>query len=731
MTRIRIIRRLAPWALLVLGCGSPEGPSSDPTAEFLRIADRLTSGDNPYLGTAVIRETRARLASRTLPPREELGLHMRLAQALLRNGDLDEALAEVETALAPLDLATRSDAAFFYRALGIIQLRRAEVQNCVQRHNADCCIFPLRGDGIHSLREPALRARDAYLAALAREPGDLADRWLLNVVAMALGEWPDGVPAAYVIPPSAFASGYDVGRFPDIAPALGLDFFDLCGGAILEDFDGDGRLDVVASTYDPRGPLHYFRNRGDGSFEDRSRTSHLDRQLGGLNCLAADYDGDGRRDLLVLRGAWLHDDGQIRNSLLRNEPDGTFTDVTREAGVALPACPTQAATWGDFDLDGDLDLYVGNESRRETGPAGGDYPSQLFRNDGGRFTDVAAAAGVTNDRYAKGVTAGDYDGDGDLDLYVSNTGPNRLYRNDGGMRFTDVAAAAGVVAPTGRSFATWFFDFDNDGRLDLFVAAYAATLEQIAAAALGQPRGGETARLYRNRGDGTFDDVSRRVGLDGIYLPMGANFGDLDNDGFLDIYLGTGEPDYRTLVPNVMLRNDGGRRLQDVTESGGFGHLQKGHGIAFGDLDDDGDQDIYHQLGGFYPGDRFRNALFQNPGHGNRFLILELEGTTSNRDAMGARIRVVVEGDDAVREIHRAAGSVSSFGGSPRRQEIGLGAATRIRSLEIAWPASGLRNTIDDPPLDARIRVVEGEPSFERLELRPIRWADGSLSIVP
>jgi hypothetical protein len=612
---LRAGRRVAPALLLVIGCDSAPR-HTPPLVEFQAIAQRLIESDNPYLGTGLIHKTREELQTATIPSRESLGLQMRLGQALLKAGELDAALAEVEKAISWVDLETRPDAAFFHRARGLIHLRQAEMQNCIQRHNAQCCIFPLRGEGVHSRREPALRARDDYLAALAIEPGNLLDRWLLNIVYMALGEYPDDVPDAHLIPPSAFRSEFDIGKFPDIAPQLGLDTFDLCGGAIMDDFDNDGRLDIVTSTYDPNGPLHYFRSLGNGEFEDVSRTARLTEQLGGLNCLGADYDNDGRRDVLVLRGAWLHDDGQIRNSLLRNRPDGTFIDVTREVGLAWPARPTQAAAWGDFDNDGDLDLYVGNESRREIGPPPGDYPSQLFRNDGGRG-------------------------------------------------FTDVAPPAGVTAPEGRSFAAWFFDFDNDGWLDLFVGAYAATVEHIAAAALDLPHGGETARLYRNNGDGTFDDISDRVGLDGIYLPMGANFGDLDNDGFLDIYLGTGEPDYRTLVPNVMLRNDRGRRFQDVTESGGFGHLQKGHGIAFGDIDDDGDQDVYHQLGGFYPGDRFRNALFHNPGHGNRFIFLELEGRQSNRDAVGARVRVVIEEGEEVREIHRAVGSVSSFGGSP------------------------------------------------------------------
>ena len=393
------------------------------------------------------------------------------------------------------------------------------------------------------------------------------------------------VAADQLIPPDAFTSAYAIGRFRDIAPALGVDTFNLCGGVIVDDFDGDGLLDLVTSSFDPESPLTFYRNAGsggDGGFEDASAPARTNDQLGGLNCLGADYDNDGDVDVLVLRGGWLLDEGRIRNSLLRNDagPNGpVFVDVTRAAGLALPAYPTQAAVWGDFNNDGYLDLFIGNESRAMWETAAGNFPSQLFINNGdGTFTDRARGAGVTNDRYCKGVTAGDFDNDGDLDLYVSNNGPNRLYRNNGDLTFTDVTAGAGVAEPSGRSFACWFFDYDNDGWLDLFVGAFDARLEDVAADYLGQPFSGSTPRLYHNNGDGTFSDVTRRAGLAHMYLPMGANFGDIDNDGYLDIYLTTGDPDYETLVPNVMLRNEAGRRFVDVSESGGFGHLQKGHG---------------------------------------------------------------------------------------------------------------------------------------------------------
>jgi len=710
----------------------PSAPTPAPTAEraepvpqrpeFERIADALLAGMNPFLGEGAIRAAELRLAGETLGDDERLAELVRLAGNLLKAGQVDEALARVEQAFELIDRTRPSARLVRLHALrGLVHLRRAEQQNCVHHHRSESCLFPLRGSGVHVAREPALAARADYERVLSMEPNNLRARWLLNIVNMALGSWPAAVPEPLRIPEDRMVSEHDIGRFVDIAPALGLDTFDQCGGSVVEDLDGDGLLDVVTSTFDPRGPLSFRRNRGDGTFEDRSAAARTDDQLGGLNVIAADYDNDGRRDLLVLRGAWLLRDGEIRNSLLRNQPDGTFLDVTRAAGLAEPGRPTQAAVWADFDNDGDLDLYVGNESSEEFEPGAGDYPSQLFRNDGnGRFSEIAAAAGVTNDRYCKGVAAGDYDDDGDMDLYVSNVGRNRLYRNDGALKFTDVAARAGVIEPVERSFAPWFFDYDNDGRLDLWVGAYQATVADIAAEYIGRPHRGRLPRLYHNEGGGRFSDVTARAGLAHVYLPMGANFGDLDNDGWLDIYLGTGEPDYRALMPNVMLRNDGRGRFQDVTTSGGFGHLQKGHGIAFADLDNDGDQDVFHQVGGFYAGDRFHNALFLNPGHGNHFVTIKLVGTRSNRDAVGARVTVVVPHGEAERRIHRAVGSVSSFGGSPIRQEIGLGGATRILRIEIDWPASGTHTTLRDVPVDGMIRVTEGRDGFERPAFEPI-----------
>jgi len=731
----RLVDRRA-WTIVLgaaaWGCGErapkvPAGPAAppaavDPRAEFEAVARALREGSNPYLGYAPVRERQALLARTDLGLEQRVVALVELARLHLQFGEIDESLARLAEAEPLVAGNVRARSAVLY-AQGLAHLRRAEVENCVARHNRECCIFPLARGGLHTLREPALAARACFEAYLALQPMDLKAAWLMNVLAMALGDHPDGVPERYRIPPGAFASDADVGRFPDVAPALGLDRLNNCGGVVAEDLDGDRLVDLVTSSFDPSTPLAYYKNRGDGTFEERTAAARLDDQLGGLNLVGADYDGDGDVDLFVLRGAWLHGDGQVRNSLLRNAGDGTFTDVTRELGLAEPASPTQAAAWGDFDGDGDLDLYVVNES--SSSPAHPtDFPAQLFRNDGERgFSEQAAEAGVLNGGFAKGVAAGDYDNDGDLDLYVSNIGPNRLFRNDGGLRFTDVARAAGVTQPEQRSFACWFFDYDNDGWLDLFVAAYQATVVDLARDAMGAPGPYAAPALYRNNRDGTFTDVAAQVGLDHPWLPMGANFGDVDNDGWLDVYLATGDPAYETLMPNVLLRNDGARAFQDVTTSAGVGHLQKGHGVAFADLDQDGDQDLFNQLGGFYPGDRFHNALFLNPGHGNRFLVLSLVGVESNRAAVGARIEVVVETAQGPRSIHRALGCVSSFGGSPLRQEIGLGDARGVASVTIRWPRSGAPDVLRDVPLDSWIEVREGSGTFTVLPYAPLPLA--------
>ena len=702
------------------GSPAPEPDWKRQRPEFEAIALALRAGSNPYLGRAQIPALRDRLKDPQLSPMARLSALSQLASHLLRWSEMKPALAAINEAVAlteSLELPPQR-ALGYYRQLALIELRAAEMDNCIGLHNPDSCLLPTFGQGVHVTREHGLAAQEAIAHSFSLDPNRLDARWLLNVVSMLLGEYPDGLSRSRRIPAEAFESDDDIGRFYDIAAALGVDDFNLCGGVVVEDFNGDGHLDIVTSTFDPAGPLRFYAGGPGMAFEDRSRSSRADDQLGGLNCVGGDYDNDGDVDVLVLRGAWLYDDGRIRNSLLANDGAGLFSDVTRAAGLMAPRAPTQAACFGDFDLDGDLDLYVANESRAEARQSSTSYPSQFFKNRGdGTFVDRAVRAGLTNDRHAKGVTAGDYDNDGDLDLYVSNLTANRLYRNDGGLRFVDVAPQLGVDEPRGRSFASWFFDYDNDGWLDLFVGSFDGTISEIAADYLGVPDLSRRPRLYHNLGSGQFEETTMEARLGHVWLPMGANFGDLDNDGWLDMYLATGDPGYETLVPNVVLRNDGQGHFLNVSTSGGFGNAQKGHGVAFADFDHDGDQDIYNQLGGFYPGDGFHNALLENPGHGHRFLFVRLVGTTTNHFGFGARLAVTFVEGGVERTVYRAVGTVSSFGGSPFRQEIGLGDAESIVSVVVQWPASGDVQQLSDVPLDGLIEITEGQPGFVSREL--------------
>lgn len=732
---MRSLPALGLAAVAALGAAAPPAPPlQGPAAEFAAVCRRLTEGENRFFGRAQPDDVRRRLSAAGLDAASTATLQDRLARDLFRLGSTEEAITVLDRALdsdsaAALEAPLRSRLQAL-RALA--ELRAGEETNCVQRHSAESCIFPLAGGGLHALPERARRAAALYRRALAEEPGDPTARWLLNLAAMTAGDFPGGVPEALRLPPASLSSTSAFPRWPEVAGELGVASWDLAGGAVIEDFDGDGWLDLLTSSWDPCGPLKAFRADQRGGFEETTERWGLAGQLGGLNLVQADYDNDGAVDVLILRGAWLGADGRIRNSLLRNQlrAAGRFVDVTAAAGLAYPAYPTQAAAWADYDGDGDLDLYVGNEnsdaaafSSRSLDPRAIPSPSQLFRNDGrGSFTDVARQAGVANLRFAKGVAWGDYDGDGRPDLYVSNIGPNRLYRNRGDGTFEEVTAAAGVAEPSGASFATWFFDHDNDGDLDLFVADYSARVAAVFASYFGDVVADGHPVLYRNDGNGAFTDVSVAAGFERPLLPMGANYGDLDNDGWLDLYLGTGVPDFEGLMPNVMFRNDRGRRFEDITFAGGFGHLQKGHGVAFGDLDRDGDQDLLEQMGGAYPYDAFANALYENPGAPGSWIVLRLVGRRANRSAIGARLEATIEEEGVRRTVHLLVGSGGSFGASSLQAEMGLGRAALIESLRVRWPGSGTVQTFQDVAVGRAYELVEGDP------LRPLAYSPARLA---
>src|SRR5271154_3350645 len=655
-------------------------------------------------------------------PLDIIQMHYALANLCAYQGQMDQAIEEWQAAykIAASQLAAAMPD--LEEALGIAYLHKSEMDNDVYRHPGDRCIFPPRTNQSYAKPAASEKAIEYLLKYLQRKPDALDIKWLLNLAYMTIGKYPSGVPAQYLIAPSIFESTEDVGRFVDVAPAAGLNLYSMSGGLIVDDFEQNGLFDVVTSDFGQCAPMHYFHNNGDGTFSDRTAQAGLSGQLGGLNLIQTDYNNDGCLDILVLRGAW---EFPQRKSLLRNNCDGTFTDVTAASGLAEPATDTQTAVWADIDNDGYLDLFIGNENK----------PSQLFHNRGdGTFEDIYHAAGIDRIAFTKGVVAADYDNDGYVDFFVSNlNSENFLYHNNHNKTFTEVAAQAGVQKPW-QSFAAWFFDYDNDGWPDLFVTSYYVSVDESVRSYLGLPPNAETLKLYKNLGNGTFRDVTADVGLDRVFMPMGANFGDIDNDGFLDMYLGTGNPSYASLVPNVLLRNHDGKYFTDVTSSSGTGELHKGHGIAFADLQNNGDEAIVAEVGGAVPGDSHAFRLFENPGNGNDWLSLHLVGVKTNRAAIGARIKVTVQNEGkTVRSIYRTVSSGGSFGASPLTQHIGLGKSARIADLEIWWPASYSRQHFTDVAVDQFLEIKEFAKSYTKLERRPFRLGrpatDGKVSV--
>jgi enediyne biosynthesis protein E4 len=532
-------------------------------------------------------------------------------------------------------------------------------------------------------------------------------------------------------------------QFVDVARDAGLDFVHVSGspeqryilesmspGAAFFDYDDDGYLDIFMvnssrireNTDDATNRL--YRNVEIGStdqrrrgFQDVTEEAGLRRSGWGMGCAAGDYDNDGDVDLYVTYWG--------PNILYRNEGDGTFTEVTKEAGVGNDDWGSSAA-FGDVDGDGYLDLYVTNYLVFDIDdpPGGGlpcsdwkgldvycgphgmiPQPNVLYRNEGnGRFADVTAEAGLSQHRQASlGVVFGDYDNDGDQDFYVANDGyPNLLYRNEGDWNLEEVAAFAGAAysedgrAQAGMGVAAG--DYDNDGDLDIYVTHFSDDINTI----------------YQNQGDGNFIDNTAGAGMGGQvrpFLSWSTGFFDADNDGWLDVFVANGHiypqvdvhpSGIRYAQGNLLFHNEGGRFRNVSDEAGpGFAAVNVTRGGALGDYDNDGDLDLLMMNLNDPP-----NLLHNFGGNSNNWLGLKLLGTESNRDALGARVKLFSGNRVQMREVQRGYGYQSQH---DVRLLFGLGDQERVERVEISWP-SGLVQTLEDPGLRRYLVVHEGSP---------------------
>ena len=627
--------------------------------------------------------------------------------------DAQRALNQYESILKfkPGDPSATAGAAASRLRLGQLQIAADEISRLLEKNPRDTHISLLLGTAYYRMEEYQ-KAIDSYqlsIDALTQPPPQAPPQliqqwtrrrhvrqWNLRLAYLALhGEYPGDLKAQYQIHLAPVTEESPV-RFTDVGPLFGVDKYDRGRGSAWGDYDHDGDLDLFTTGIHTDHAL--YRNEDGAGFTDIAAAVGLDADhLGGWGASCADFDNDGWLDIYITRDAW---EGGTPNALFKNRGDGSFAEVARLAGVDDPDA-SFTHTWGDYDGDGFLDLYVAD------GVTGDGSPNKLFHNQGdGSFVDVASVAGVANRGKTLGVAFGDYDDDGDLDLYASDVGgPNTLYRNEGDGTFSDVTSAAGVSEPNAGSYVTFFFDYNDDGHLDFFVGAFAYYASFVESQVTGQAAGPSAPHLYRNNGDGTFTDVAAGKCLSRAVGSMGAGFGDIDYDGLIDIYLSNGGPNFPRLEPNLLYRNKGDDDFVDITTSAGVGHLGKGHGVSFADYDRDGDLDLYAGVGGHYPGDLWHNSLYRNEGHGNHWLVVEVQGTTSNWNGIGTRLRV--ESGDFVQEAEISSGNgfgcTNSF-----PMEFGLGQRTRVDLLEIRWP-TGQTEIHRDLAADQVLRFEEGQ----------------------
>jgi hypothetical protein len=445
-------------------------------------------------------------------------------------------------------------------------------------------------------------------------------------------------------------------QFTEVGPSAGVNDSGRGRGIAWGDYDNDGDIDLYVAQIGSANLL--YRNNANGTFTEAGASAGVNDSGNGWRVVWGDYDNDGDLDLYLTNTGI--------NRLYRNNGDGTFAEIGASAGVDDTG-EGQGAAWADYDRDGDLDLYLAQ--------AGG--VDKFYQNNGnGSYADVRGTAGITDSGNGHGVAWGDYDNDGNLDLYVGNPGsPSLLHRNNGNGTFTEVGASAGVNSSQSAQSVAWA-DYDNDGDLDLYVA-----------------NDGSANLMYRN-GNGTFTDVAASAGVNDGGPGHDVAWGDYDNDGDLDIYLGNRDS------ANRLYQNNGNETFADIGATAGVNSTGPTLGLAWGDYDNDGDLDLYVARDGS------ANLLYKNNGNSNRWLVVKLVGTASNKSAIGSRATAVT---GATRQRRDVVGGAGHYSQPSLPVEFGFGNSTTVDSLIVRWP-SGQVQVLTNVATNQILTITEQAP---------------------
>ncbi len=566
-------------------------------------------------------------------------------------------------------------------------------------------VIPYTIASVYLLMEKYADGIPYALQACRDTPTDVRYQWMLRVLTIQANRNESSIPTEFRLKmPASAASSF---RLQDVTNESGVGRLALGRGAAWGDFDNDGRDDILVGA--ERAPFCLLRNLGNGRFEDVAAQMGL-VDSAGVGCYASqfiDYDNDGYQDILLASNGW---GGSNRLFLFHNDGGKRFTDVTNQAGLGGPVDGFNTS-WADYDNDGRADLAVATGI---VDPDDGDY-LRLYHNEGdGKFREVGREAGLGVKAKWISVCWGDYDGDGYQDLLATSydAGPF-LFRNLGNGHFEDASQRAGIQTKT-HAYTAEFFDYNNDGLLDLFVSTYPeGNFTDMISNKMTRSKvpAGQRQLLFRNKGDGTFTNVAEEAGLTGWYGAMSSQVADIDNDGLDEIVLGTGNPELDWSEPKPLFHNDGKGHFEDIADSAGLVHYGMLHGMAFSDYDDSGNLSLFGSFGGFYWGTRETSRLYRNLGSGSHALEIHLVGTRSNRDAIGARVTAVA----GARKIYKLVNGGNGFGSlNSRVVHVGLSRDTEVDLLRIDWP-SGVHQVFKNVPAGQRIEIVEGRDTARSL----------------